>query len=147
MSSAVPQTKALSRGHRIARLVIAFGGGLAFAFYAWHLVTDTERTAERERQEAIVASSRAILRSYVDAPGLEIVDPLDPNSKIGKSYVYPAEGGWEVSGYYRRGPDDIWHPWLMQLDDSAALVELSIRDDDDALRRSADTDPKLKVTR
>lgn len=140
----------LSPGHRIARLVVAFGVGLALAVYSYHLVTDPERAAqraaERERQEAAVAASREILRAYLGGAGLEIVDPLEPDSKVGKSYLYPAGNGWEVSGYYRRGPGDTWHPWLMQLDDSTALIELSLQDDDSALRRKADADPKLKVT-
>ncbi len=86
-SGAAPETVNLTRGHRIARLVVAFGVGLALAFYAYHLVTNPERTAERERQEAVVASSRDILRAYVGGAGLEMVDPLDPDSKGGKSFL------------------------------------------------------------
>ncbi len=133
----------LSRGHRIARLVFAFGVGLVLAVSAYRLVTDPELAAERQRQEAVVESSRRILRTYVGGGALEIVDPLDPDSKVGKSYLYPADEGWEVSGHYRRGPGDTWHPYLMQLDASAALIELSVRDD--ALRRRAAEDPKLTV--
>jgi hypothetical protein len=144
--TAAPGTEGLSRGHRIARFVIAFGIGLALAVYAYRLVTDPELAAERERQEAVVASSRDLLRTYVDGDELEIVDPLEPDSKVGKSYLYPADDGWEVSGHYRRGPGDTWHPYLMQLDASAALIELSVKDDDGALRRRAVEDPKLTVT-
>ena len=75
--------------------------------------------------------------------GLRIVDPLAPDRKVGKVYIYPATRGWEVSGHYKRGDGQRWHPYLMRLDADAGLVGLSVRDDDARLRRKAGQDPKL----
>lgn len=94
----------------------------------------------------MVEAARGILRGYLgDDASLELVDPLAPNRAIGKAYVYPAGAGFEVSGYYRRNAADRWHPFLMRLSAGSTLVELSVRDDDPALRRRAVADPRLEV--
>ncbi len=132
--------------HRILRPVVALGVGCALAFCAYDRVTDPRPGIQRQQEEAVVGASRDILRAYV-APAAEllIVDPLAPDRKVGKVYVYPAANGWEVSGHYRRGPGDRWHPYLMRLDNASGLIELSVRDDDASLRHKARTDPKLKA--
>jgi hypothetical protein len=130
--------------HRVLRPVIAFAVGFAVAFYAYDRVTDPRPGLQREKEEAVVRASRDILRGYLEpAAGLQVVDPLAPDRKVGKVYVYPAEDGWEVSGHYKRGDGDRWHPYLMRLDGASGLVELSVRDEDARLRRKADRDPKL----
>ena len=130
--------------HRILRPVVAFAAGFAIAFYAYDRVTDPRPRLERERQEAAVRASRDILRGYLgDTAGLQIVDPLAPDRKVGKVYIYPAGPGWEVSGHYRRGEGQPWHPYLMRLDADGRLVRLSMHDDDAGLRQQAAQDPKL----
>ena len=132
--------------HRILRPVVAFAVGFAIAFYAYDRVTDPRPRVEREREEAVVRASRDILGEYLqDTPGLQIVDPLAPDRKVGKVYIYPAGQGWEVSGHYKRGDGDRWHPYLMQLDANYRLVLLSLRDEDARLRQQAAQDPKLTV--
>lgn len=143
--AADPEELRLSRGHRIVRLVIALAAGFALAWYAWYRVTDPAPAAERARQEAVVGAARDILRGYVGAAA-EIVDPVDPDQRVGRSYIYPAGDGWEVSGHYRRDAADPWHPFLMRLDGASGLLELSVRDADGELGREAATDPKLTVT-
>lgn len=130
--------------HRILRPVVACAIGFAVAFYAYERVTDPRPRLERERQEAIVRASRDILRGYFrNTAGLRIVDPLAPDRKAGKVYIYPAGQGWEVSGHYRRGENAPWHPYLMRLDAEGRLVRLSVHDDDAGLRQQAVQDPKL----
>lgn len=133
--------------HRILRPVVAFGIGFAVAFYAYERVTDPRPGLQREREEAVVLASREVLRAYVEpAADLQIVDPLAPDRKVGKVYIYPAdEGGWEVSGHYKRSERDRWHPYLMRLDGASTLLELAVRDDDPRLRRKSATDPKLSI--
>ena len=79
-------------------------------------------------------SAREILSSYV-APGarFDLVDPLAPNSKVGKVYVYPSATGWEVSGHYRRDTSDSWHPYLINLNEQVELVTLAVKDADERL--------------
>lgn len=134
--------------HRVLRPVIAFAVGVAVAFYAYDRATDPRPGLQRDKEEAVVSASRDILRGYLGpAADLQIVDPLAPDRKVGKVYVYPAADGWEVSGHYKRGGGDRWHPYLMRLDSASRLVELSVRDDDARLATRADRDPKLKLER
>jgi hypothetical protein len=76
----------------------------------------------------LVAAVRAQLETALSINEPELVDPLAPDRKVGKAYVYRAGEGWEVSGYYRRGEDDPWHPFLMTLDASHVMTNLRIRD-------------------
>ena len=132
--------------HKVVRPVIALIIGVILALYAYQRITDPEPRAQRAREEAVVFSAREILQSYV-APGehLEIVDPLSPNRKAGKVYIYPTDAGWELSGHYRRGADDRWHPYLMSLDGAAGLESLAVRDADDRLIGMSSQDPKFSA--
>lgn len=130
--------------HRMLRPLFALATGLLLAFYAFERATDPELRAQRAREEAMVLAARQILRERLAAgPGFEIVDPLAPRRAIGKAYIYPAGAGFDVSGHYRRGPGDAWHPFLVRLDRDGGLVELSVRDP--ALRERAAADPQLVV--
>lgn len=130
--------------HRVFRLVVAFGAGLALSLYAFQRVTDPRPGIQRAAEEAVVLTARDVLRSYVEGgAALQVVDPLAPDRKVGKVYIYPAAAGWEVSGHYRRHDTDPWHPYLMRLDSASSLIQLSVKDDDERLRRKAMDDPKL----
>ena len=74
---------------------------------------------------------------------IEIVDPLEPDRIVGKTYIYPAAGGWEVSGYYRRDNSDAWHPYLVTLDGSFALTHIKVADGQ--LLPLADDDQAIEV--
>lgn len=89
--------------------------------------------------------SRGILEDTVASGRLDIVDPLAPNRKVGKVYIYPSDAGWEVSGYYRRDDTDLWHPYLMQLDSEFALSRLKLSDQDPALIERGNDDPRIEV--
>lgn len=130
--------------HRVLRPVVALAVGFTVAFYAYDRVTDPRPRQERAREEAVVQASRDILRAYVGTSAeLRIVDPVAPNRRVGKVYIYPAGSGWEISGLYKRGEKDRWHPYLMRLDEQLLLVKLSLRDDDPGLRQKAGSDPRL----
>ena len=131
---------------RALRLLVAFSIGVAIALYAYTRVVDPEPRMQRAREEAMVREARSILREFVDASGeLQIVDPLAPDRKIGKVFIYPRDDGWEVSGYYRRDHADAWHPWLMQLDGNGALSGLMVQDSSTEMGRRAAGDPRLTV--
>lgn len=132
--------------HKVARLALALGLGLALSFYAYQRVTDPEPAMQRAREEAAVLAARDILRGYVGpASELEIVDPVSPRRTIGKSYIYPAATGWEISGHYRRNDADRWHPFLMSLGPDHNLVGLSVRDSAEQFPSEALQDGKLTV--
>jgi len=132
--------------HKVIRPLVAVVIGLILALYAYQRVTDPEPGRQRAIEEAVVMSARDILTSYV-APGLEIefVDPLAPDSKVGKVFFAPTESGWELAGHYRRSEDEPWHPYLMNLDIDVGLESLAVRDANDRLIGMSARDPKFSA--
>ena len=114
--------------HRVARLIFGFGVGLLVAFMAYKWISNPAPRAERQLEESVVRIAKQHLQETLALGDIETVDPLAPNRKIGKSYVYRAADGWEVSGYYRRGEGDRWHPFLISLDASLAIAHLKVQD-------------------
>lgn len=129
--------------HRIGRIVFSLGIGLIVAIFAYRWIVDPAPRAERELQESVVATSRDLLVEKLAIGDIEIVDAIAPDRIVGKTYVYRADQGWEVSGYYRRSENDLWHPYLMLLDGSTALIHLKISDG--ALLDRATDDTALDV--
>ena len=76
---------------------------------------------------------------------LKLVDPVSPNRKIGKVYIYPTASGWEVSGHYKRDAELRWHPWLMRLNEQRELVSLLAQDDAPDLIAIAAADPRFTL--
>lgn len=114
--------------HRIARLLFGFTVGLLVAFLAYRWVVDPAPRVQRELEESAVAAARGLLINTLAIGDLEMVDPLAPNRKVGKTYVYREGESWQVSGYYRRDEKDLWHPYLATLDGSLTLQHLKISD-------------------
>lgn len=129
--------------HRVGRLVFGFVVGLLAAFFAFRWATDPAPRLERQLEESVVASSRFFLQETLALGELEIVDPLNPVRKVGKTYVGRAGDAWEVSGFYRRSEADLWHPYLVTLDDKQALVLLKVSDP--ALLDRQGTLPELEI--
>lgn len=131
--------------HRRARYLFAASVGLVVAIVAYRWITNPDGRIERAQQEQVVFASRARLGEVVSHPKLQIVDPLAPNRKVGKVYVYDEDGRWVVSGYYRRSARDKWHPYLLQMDTHLALLHLKVGDA--ALLQRASDDPQLEAMR
>lgn len=132
--------------HKVIRPLLALVIGLMLALYAYQRITDPEPARQRAIEEAVVMSARDILQSYV-APGthMEVVDPLSPDSKVGKVFFAPTETGWELAGHYRRDEDDPWHPYLMKLDVESGLESLAVRDANERLIGMSPQDPKFSA--
>jgi hypothetical protein len=81
------------------------------------------------------------------SPGnaIEIVDAVSPASKVGKSYIYPTDDDWELSGHYSRDENDRWHPYLMVLNGDAGLKSLAVQDGNDRLIGMSAQDPKFSA--
>ena len=114
--------------HRVGRLLFGFGVGLLAAFLAFRWAAEIGPRAERDLQEAAVIASRALLEDTLAIGQLELVDPLAPDRVVGKGYIYPSGDGWQVSGFYRRNPQDLWHPYLITLDSELDLAHLKVSD-------------------
>ncbi len=130
--------------HRVGRIVFALVVGLVVFFASYRWVTDPGLRVERAAQEEAVRSARAALVEMIGDDELQIVDPLAPNRKAGKVYVYDEAPGWAVSGYYRRGEQDRWHPFLVTLDEALSLTRLKVQDP--ILLERAAVDPRLEVS-
>ena len=117
--------------HSFGRSLFAlvFGLGMAWLAYSW--ITDPAPRAKRAAEEQAVLASRVHLADVVGDGEIEIVDPLAPNRKVGKVYVYAEDPGWAISGHYRRGKDDRWHAYLMHL--TADLELHAVKAEDRAL--------------
>ena len=129
--------------HRIGQWVFAGIVGLLVAVGAYRWASNPEPGIERGQEEAAVVAARAQLPDALKLTGVEFVDPVASDRSVGKAYVYRADDGWEVSGYYRRGEDDRWHPFLMTLDASNSMTHLKVQDD--ALLSLGETNPALEV--
>lgn len=114
--------------HRVGRSLFALGVGLVVATLAYQWITNPEPRARRQAEEQAVMVSRVLLREAVGQQNIEIVDPLAPNRKVGKVYVYAEMPGWAVSGHYRRSEEDRWHPYLMHLTEALELHALKADD-------------------
>lgn len=130
--------------HRIGRIVFALVVGLAVAVFSYQWITNPAPRTARAVEEQVVEDSRLQLRAIVVADALEIVDPLSPNRKVGKVYVYAEGPGWAVSGYYRRNEEDRWHPYLLTLTEDLQLVRLKA--EDSRLIDQAKSDPRLDIS-
>ena len=131
--------------HRIGRAVFAIGVGLVVASLSYQWITNPQGREARALQVNVVETARVVLKAVIGSASLEIVDPVSPNRKVGKVYVYPEGGAWSVSGFYRRRDDDRWHPFLMSLDAELELVSLKVQDSDAELLERAGTDSSLEV--
>lgn len=133
--------------HKVIRVVVALAIGIVLALYGYDRVTDPFPHQQRVQEEEVVVQARDILKNIV-APNsaLQFVDPMRPDRKIGKVYIYPTDDGWEVSGHYRRGEQDPWHPWLMSVNASMQLQNLSVRDKDPQLVALAAENPRFSTS-
>lgn len=133
--------------HKILSWIVALEFGLSLSWCSYQRITDPEPAARRALEESVVVSARTILVSYLGtdtAP--EFVDPLSPDRKVGKVFIFPEADRWQVSGYYQRRGEARWNPFLMVLDGERQLVSLSVRDADLGLADKAAGDPLLTVT-
>ena len=126
-------------------IVFAVLVGLVVFVLSYRWAVDPRPREERRVQEQAVLQSRVVLGEIVTAPVLDIVDPLSPNRRVGKAYIYRAGTGWEVSGYYRRNENDLWHPYLVSLDAELRLTAIKLSDQDPNLVDQGKRNDKLDV--
>lgn len=133
--------------HRTGSIVFGLVVGIAVAAWSYQWIGDPQRAAARQAEERAVLRARDLLSERLSLPEPQVVDPLAPNRKVGKVYVYPAAGGWDVSGFYRRDDDDRWHAYLLSVSPGNELAALKVDDDDPGLAALALSDPLLEVSR
>ncbi|ANO51265.1 hypothetical protein [Woeseia oceani] len=128
--------------HRVVSRIVAIGFGLLLAMYSYQRITDPLPKEQRRQEEQVVMAAREILLSYVGRERtVDLVDPVAPDRKVGKVYIYPTDDGWQVSGHYRRDNEMRWHPWLMTLNKQHGLIALDVQDSSPDLVSIAAVDP------
>lgn len=131
--------------HRVGSIIFGLGVGLLVAAWSYQWITAPEKYEQRAEEEGVVRASRVLLEERLGIDDLELVDPLEPERKVGKVYIYPLAAGWEVSGFYRRGDGDRWHAYLMMLSADLELTSLKVKDSDPDLARIAASDSQFEV--
>ena len=132
--------------HRYMQWIVAIAVGIMLSLMVFDRATDPEPALQKAIEETVVLEARLLLLSYVLPGGeLQLVDPLAPDRKVGKVYIWPDDNGWEVSGYYRRDEQDPWHPFLMNLDASSELTSLAVKDRNERLIGMSSQDPKFSA--
>ena len=135
----------MAMNHRIGSIVFGFVVGVMVAVLAYQWITAPDKGAQRAEEERVVVVSRSVLGEKLGIVELEFVDPVAPQRKVGKVYIYPLAGGWEVSGFYRRGDDDRWHAYLLTLSADLELTSLKVKDADARLAEIAESDSLFEV--
>lgn len=130
---------------RAGSILFGIAVGLIVAALSYQWIMNPDRREQRAEEERVVAVSRTLLIEKLAMGDIELVDPLEPQRKVGKVYIYPLANGWEISGYYRRNDNDRWHPYLLTLSTSLSLASLKIKDSDAGLAQLAAMDPTLEV--
>jgi len=130
---------------RIGSVVFGLVVGLVAAIGSYQWITGhDDRVRLAAEEDNVVQEARVVLQNVVGAGQLEIVDPLAPDRKVGKTYIYPEGAGWAVSGYYRRDAADRWHPFLLSLTDTLELHHLKVQDA--ALSERAAFDSRIEIS-
>ena len=132
--------------HNYGRIIFGLAVGLAVAWMSYSWLTNPDGRTERAIQETVVLESRLIVADATGIAGLEFVDAVSANRRVGKAYVFREADGWSVSGYYRRNEDDRWHPWLLALNAERKMLSLRIQDKDEALINRASKNSLLSVS-
>ncbi len=132
--------------HRIGSIAFGFVVGVMVAVLAYQWITAPDKGAQRAEEERVVVVSRSVLGEKLGIGELEFVDPVAPQRKVGKVYIYPEGKDWAVSGYYRRQEVDRWHPYLMLLAEDHSLISLKLQDKNPQLLMRAGSDPLLEIS-
>ena len=132
--------------HKFLKIIIFLILFIAALTYTYRNVYEPISVNQRGDEIQIIHITRSIIKSYIDiSPDIEIIDPLNPNRKIGKSYIFPSDNGWEISGYYKKTDYDNWHPWLISLNSVNELVSITVKDDNLRINKKSIEDPFLLI--
>jgi hypothetical protein len=132
--------------HKFLRIIIFSILFIAVLTYTYRNVYEPISANQRDDEIQIIHITRSIIKNYIDiSPDIEIIDPLNPNRKIGKSYIFPSDNGWEISGYYKKTDYDNWHPWLISLNSVNELVSIAVKDDNPRINKKSIEDPFLLI--
>jgi len=131
----------MNKKYTLGQIIFALTVGFLAATSVYFSSTSPDITIQREREEAVIQQSEKLFITILQMPNTtQIIHPLNPDRDVGKSYVYPLDGGWQISGFYRRNQNEEWRAWLINLDKSLKLIDLRVQGlisefDEDVLKK------------
>jgi hypothetical protein len=118
----------MNKKYTLGQIIFALIVGLFAASVVYFSSISPNISIQREKEEAVIKQSEKIFMTILQMPSsTEMVHPLNPDRDVGKSYIYPLDGDWQISGFYRRNQNDEWRGWLINLDKSLNLIELRVQ--------------------
>ena len=119
----------IMKEYTIKQIIFALTIGFVLSWFVYQSTIKPPYQAQRKLEEQIVTKANFLLIEKLGLPAdIEVIDPVNADKDVGKTYISPENKKWQVSGYYRRNELDEWHPWLMNLDESYNLTGLSVQD-------------------
>ena len=131
----------MNKKYTLGQIIFALTVGFLASTSVYFSSTSPDITIVREREEAVIQQSEKLFITILQMPNTtQIIHPLNPDRDVGKSYVYPLDGGWQISGFYRRNQNEEWRAWLINLDKSLKLIDLRVQGlisefDEDVLKK------------
>ena len=131
----------MNKKYTLGQIIFALTVGFLAATSVYFSSTSPDITIQRESEEAVIKQSEKLFMTILKMPNTtQIIHPLNPNRDVGKSYIYPLDGDWQISGFYRRNQNEEWRAWLISLDKSLKLIDLRVQGlisefDEDVLKK------------
>jgi hypothetical protein len=120
----------MMHNYSLKQIIFAISVGGFLAYFVYQSTVKPPHLMTRQNEEHIIQKATLQIRDMLFLPyESEIIDPINTDRDVGKTYIYPAGKTWQVSGFYRRNYNDSWHPWLITLDEEGVMINLSIKDD------------------
>ena len=118
----------MNKKYTLGQIIFALTVGFLAATSVYFSSTSPDITIQRESEEAVIKQSEKLFMTILQMPNTtQIIHPLNPDRDVGKSYIYPLDGDWQISGFYRRNQNEEWRAWLINLDNSLKLIDLRVQ--------------------
>ena len=131
----------MNKKYTLGQIIFALTVGFLAATSVYFSSTSPDIKIQRESEEAVIKQSEKLFMTILQMPNTtQIIHPLNPDRDVGKSYIYPLDGDWQISGFYRRNQNEEWRAWLINLDNSLKLIDLRVQGlisefDEDVLKK------------
>jgi len=111
------------------QIVFAIIIGLSLSSIVYFSTISPDSQKQRAIEETVALEAEKLFFILLELPdSSEIISPINENRDVGKTYIYPTDnGGWQVSGYFRRSQLEGWSPWLMNLDERVNVIKLKVQ--------------------
>ena len=118
----------MNKKYTLGQIIFALTVGSLAASVVYFSSISPDISIQRENEEAVIKKSEKLFMTLLQMPSTtQMIHPLNPDRDVGKSYIYPLDGDWQISGFYRRSQNEEWRGWLINLDESLDLIEIRVQ--------------------